>query len=249
MKKLICLILVVFLFLAAGCGRKGSVPGDSNPKDIIPEPKTPVVVEKEISLDEIVSNIKQLGETLVSFKGVLEISVDFNGFSEAQQYKLWYSGDSRYRMEWETAAEGMTITVFDGDNLWNYITEGNLAYVMSADIEFQQSETFFQDLFAYLQDPEEYYSFSYQGMDKVDGRQAYILEITSKSYDFDEALLTWWVDAKTWFPFKAETEIGGMTTTVLYLDFVLNPALNDEVFTFIAPDGAQVIDMNDLLFR
>ena len=238
MKKNLSLIFILVLLLVPGCSRK----------DISPEPKVPDApppVEKEYSAEEIVANMQQLGESIVTFQGVMEISSDFNGAMEAQQYRLWYSDDNRNRMEWETETEGKTVTVSDGENAWHYNEKEKVAFVVSNDIEFIQDDTFVSDLFGQLREPGELFLFAYKGMAEVEGRRAYILEVTPKEYELD-VFFTWWLDAETWFPFKSETVLDGMISTVLFREMIFNPALGDEVFTFIVPDGVEIIDLNKI---
>jgi outer membrane lipoprotein-sorting protein len=238
MKKYIGIIFVILLLLAPGCGRK----------DTAPEPKAPDApppVEKALGSAEIVANMQQLGESIISFQGIMDISTDFNGTLEVQQYKLWYSNDNRYRMEWETETEGKTVTVSDGENVWHYNEKEKIAYVVRNDVDFVQDDTFIQDLFGQLQEPNELFSFSYMDVTEVEGRRAYILKVTPKEYDLG-VFFTWWIDAETWFPFKTETVLDGMISTVQFREMVFNPALGDAVFTFTAPEGVELVDLNEI---
>ena len=55
-----------------------------------------------------------------------------------------------------------------------------------------------------------------------------------------------WIDSKLHFPVKTleESRVGDTVQNVLY-DIELNNAIDDEVFSFVTPEGVETVDLRE----
>jgi len=85
---------------------------------------------------------------------------------------------------------------------------------------------------------------SFEGTDEVDGREAYVLELSTPGEASGDVRQTVWVDAQHFFPLQRQTswtEDGErVAVTTVYENVTVDPGLDDDAFTFDPPANASV---------
>ena len=85
---------------------------------------------------------------------------------------------------------------------------------------------------------------SFEGTDAVDGRDAYVLELSTPGNETGAFHQTIWVDVEHFFPLQRQTswtdEGERVAITTVYEDVTFDPGLTDDTFTFDPPANATV---------
>ena len=93
--------------------------------------------------------------------------------------------------------------------------------------------------------------FSLAGVEKVDGRTTYVIDMSPK----DESDLGMfgdmkvWIDEETWMPLKMEMKDanGNPMYSAEYRNFQINTGISDEEFQFEIPEDAKVQTMEEMM--
>ncbi len=232
MRKCLSIALLFLLVTAVSCSRTD--------KPATPDP--PAKPEPQMTATQVVEKIVAFSNSLKTFRGVTVMTAEFDGQTITDEYEVWYGGEGLTRLEWNTPEIGKSIIVMDGSQSWYYIEGDNLVYLSDIDEETLQAA----GLFVHLQDPAAGNDFTYLGMEEVEGRMAHVLEVRPKEMP-SLAVVTWYVDAQTWFPFITESEMSGIITRTVFRSFEINPVLDPAVFSFTPPEGTEVLRVDDLI--
>ena len=85
---------------------------------------------------------------------------------------------------------------------------------------------------------------SFEGTGEVDGREAYVLELSTAGDESGAFQQTVWVDTQRFFPLQRQTswtEDGQrVAVTTVYEDVTFDPGLDDDTFSFDVPANASV---------
>ena len=135
--------------------------------------------------------------------------------------------------------------VSDGEIAWNYTPENEQVLLSSYDRATgdRSYEKLLFDLIL-LGGYESRYDPRLAGEERVDGRRCYRVELTAREEESYISRIRLWIDRKLWLVRRAEyLNLNDDVTTYeisrLKVDGKLKPAL----FTFVPPDGVEVIDL------
>lgn len=226
MKKRIVLILAVALLASfmSGC-KKGT----------------------QINIQEVVAKIQANGQSLKTFKCVMELTTEYEGSAEKQSFNVWIKDDGRYRMEGSVAGAGNFLTVYDGQMMWIYSSEENSVLKIEMSLEeLAQDNNLTMEMFNFMADAENLFTFTYKGTETISGRKTYILDVKPKTEDMGIYEMTWWIDTKTWFPVSYAMKMEGLSFKATYSEMEFNKPIDDSVFTFTPPEGAEIFDMGSM---
>jgi outer membrane lipoprotein-sorting protein len=203
---------------------------------------------------EIVARLREVEASTEDAQAVLEISVQ-GQMNEEVVVEVWEKRPDKFRAEVLEASDpqfvGM-ISVTDGDQGWMYNPSENEVVVGEAGQGEPTSPReilrFADDLIQQVLDASE---VELVGEEQVAGVATYKLEFTPK--EGDESVLpvgstaTLWVDQQRWVVLQAHfvADIFG-EAWVRVRSFELNTGLADALFQFEIPEGAEVIEIDDL---
>ncbi|MBN1294748.1 MAG: outer membrane lipoprotein carrier protein LolA [Candidatus Latescibacteria bacterium] len=130
--------------------------------------------------------------------------------------------------------------VADGETVWQYIPKNNQVTIQG----YEEGEEMFPTPHSIFIRHITRGEITYDGEEKIDDRECDKLHIVTQGNERTD--VTVWIDKKLYFPIKSveEKEDGDILIYVL-TDVELNKKIDDEVFTFITPDGVDIVDMRD----
>lgn len=92
----------------------------------------------------------------------------------------------------------------------------------------------------------ETHNYEITGEEKVSGRQAYKVAVTSKSKDSIVGDMELWVDQKSWFILKSKSISGDIRSETEYTEVDFSPTFSNETFTLHIPKDVEVTSMDDM---
>lgn len=130
--------------------------------------------------------------------------------------------------------------VVDGKAVWVYVP-GNKQVRISHFLQDEENFTTPQSIFErYLKDRE----IAYTGDEEINGYMCDVLELVSDNPE--EANVRVWIDRNLHIPVKTiETFGSGDIVQFVLKDVVLNEKIEDEIFTFVVPEGVETIDLRE----
>lgn len=191
-----------------------------------------------ISVEEILDNMKEAVGRITTFRGLMEVEVVLQDEPLLQQYRMWYAEGDRSRLEWNDAQGSAIIKTCDGTVTWFYIEDEQKAFVQKT-----TAGDGVLDLFRVMRDPHRYHRFTCKGVDVIRERSVYVLALEPRDYRTNSRT-AWYVDAETWFLLGTRSDTDGIINRVSFKDAEINPPLDPSIFTFVPPEGVQVIDFD-----
>ena len=208
------------------------------------------------SADEIVAKLKEVEANTQDAHAILEMTVESQGVAENAVIEVWEKKPNKFKavvLEASDADYVGSVTVADGGQVWMYQPSQNEVVVGEVGPDEPAGpRDLIQSVDEVIQrvlDTSEVKLVD--DKEEVAGRKTYKLELTPT--DDEEALLpggskaTLWVDQEDWVILQAHLSgeiVGEAWMTVD--SFELNTALDDSLFQFEIPEGAQVTDLEDL---
>jgi outer membrane lipoprotein-sorting protein len=223
------LLLVVSLLLA-GCGQ-------------------------EITAEEIVAKVRETVDSTQDAHAMVTATVKAQGIEMRVKAEVWEKSPNKVRAEVLEASEDRftgTILVSDGQQAWYYEPARNQVMVGEPEgMETPLPQEMLAELQDVIQQVLDVSDVELLGDETVAGRQAYKLLLTPKEDAAQQVLpgdgtVTIWVDQEQWFILKATYEGGALGQGGMeVLSFELNPGLDDALFTYQIPEGAQVVEVQN----
>ena len=146
------------------------------------------------------------------------------------------------RFRFETRVQTV---VSDGERAWNYTPENEQVLLSSYDRAKgdRSYEKLLFDLIL-LGGYEDRYDPRLAGEERVDGKRCYRVELTAREEESYIARVRLWVDRKLWLVRRAEyLNLNEDVTTYDISRLKVDAKLKPELFTFVPPDGVEVIDL------
>lgn len=209
----------------------------------------------EITAEEIVDRVRETVDSTQDAHATIIATVNAQGIEMRVKAEVWEKSPNKVRAEILEASEDRftgTILVSDGQQAWYYEPARNQVMVGAPE---GMETPLPQEMLAELQDAVQQVldasDVELLGSETVAGREAYMLLLTPKE-DTDQQVLpgdgavTIWVDQEQWFILKATYEGGALGQGGMeVLGFELNPGLDDALFTFQVPEGAELVEVDD----
>ena len=146
--------------------------------------------------------------------------------------RIYLRRPDRFRIE----LEGGDVVVADGKAIWSYVKRNEQVVVSPYAGEVQTPWEIFFDY------AERYTPIAVEETE-LDGRSCYLLVMAPENEVSVVEQMRVWVDRKKWLLLKVEQlEANGNVTTYLLKDHRTNKKIDDEVFAFEVPKGAEVLD-------
>jgi outer membrane lipoprotein-sorting protein len=224
-------LLVALVPLLAGCGQR-------------------------ITAQEIVDRVQETVTNTQDAHAVVSASLNAQGIEMSATAEVWEKSPNKLRamvLETSQAEFEDTVLVTDGQQAWYYDPSQNRVLVGPVgEIETPLPQQLIGEMQEMIQVVLDTSEVELAGEEAVAGNAAYKLILTPKEGEDGQepaafpgnGTVTLWVDKEQWFVLKATYEAGSLGQGSLEVrSFELNPGLSDEMFTFDAPQGATVIDV------
>jgi len=194
-------------------------------------------------LSQVLGHMEQAGKNLVDLKANFQQTKVFTLFEDKTESggKLTYKRPGK--ILWEFEEPNPSKLVINKEIAWLYLPK--IKQVQKVNLKDKaQTESLLIGFGTSAAEIQDSYEVNLVGADKVDQKEAYILELIPKkelSSYFSKILL--WIDQEKWIPTKTElVESSGDTTTIEFTAIQLNTHIPDDLFNFKIPNGAEVID-------
>ena len=187
------------------------------------------------SADEIVRQVDKKYHSIKTFSAEFEETFTWTLARESRtsQGRFFIKKPDRFRLETEKQ-----IISSDGKTVWRYAIPDSQVFV--TDAETDPDFPLLKDL---LFDYVEHYTHILLGEEKLDGADCYRLKLIPKEEDSYVTEMMIWIDRKEWLTRKVEyTDIQRNVTTYLLSEVKKNKKIDDTLFVFHIPEGAEVID-------
>ena len=228
MKKLFLFTVLVVLSLSlVGCG------GDKKETDIQP-------AGSQQSSNDITQSMKEvsIADLMAKSKKVEGMSYEFvlTAKDSSMNGKSWIGG-SKVKTEALTEGQKM-ITIFDGDTIYTYNPDQNIAYKLSPD-KSKKTETpmdYTEDLDSELDKIKILETAVYEGV------KCKVVEVMSAD---GKEQMKMWLREDYGIPMRVEsTESDGSKMIMEYKNLKVGPQPEE---TFKLPDGVQITDINEMM--
>lgn len=190
----------------------------------------------EDSALEIVAKVQkkfdEMKDATITFSQKVKFQLSKAEFSS--RGVLYSKKMNRYRVETEDRT-----FVTDGKTVWSYSPVNNQVLI---DTYKEDKRTFSPEKFL-VNVPKDFFA-TILGREKLEGRNVVVLKLTPKEDKSMMKSLKLWVDTRQWHVWKVElVDVNENTTTYTVHDIRINTGLQDSAFAFIAPPGAEVVDL------
>lgn len=186
--------------------------------------------------DKIIARVRTTYEKLEA------LSADFQkdytwalaGETQTMTGKLYLKKGDRYRIE----TEAQTI-VTDGKTVWTYSADKQQVFIDNM-TKSQENPLPRDLLIKYTND----FKAEYVRSEKLDQSDCHVVRLQPRQEDDSFAKsVTVWVDKKNWIAVKIEqVDLNENLTVYKLQNFAVNPALEDQLFTFKIPGNVEVVD-------
>ncbi len=192
----------------------------------------------QMSAEEIAKKVEEKYNAIKDMKGTMIIITDFNGKKKVEVIRFAMKKPDKFWQE----GENYTM-VSNGRITWVYDKSHNEVIKVSTPKERPKFD--YGELVKDLLKGNE---IKLLGVEKVAGRDCYVIEVTPKNKTFyTEAKL--WIDEKYWYPLKIEVNYGEFNSTIEFKNVQFNTGIPDSFFEFKPPAGAKVIEQKITLPR
>jgi outer membrane lipoprotein-sorting protein len=211
--------------------------------------------------EEIVAKMQEVEASTEDAHAVVEFSVQFEDEDMQVVVEMWEKRPGKFRAEVLEAGEAEfegVISVTDGEQAWlyhpgeNVVITGALGDIDSDElpVDPQQAIQFMEEGIQWAMDN---LDVELAGEEDLNGLATYKLEFTPKEgeeYPMPipvDGKVTLWVEKERWIALQAHLDGGSFGEGwVRVRSFAFNAGVPDELFQFEIPEGAEVIDIEDM---
>lgn len=210
-------------------------------------------MEKNLSAEEIATKILDKQNSTQDYSYTMYMTSYIGEKPKEIEYKTMFKKPNMIKsIATEPGKQNQTVSVSDGKFLWNYIPDTNTVTKITLSNISEPTRNDYADIIGkFLNDT----NITLLGMENIDGRTTYLLEITPKETNEDPKLMyktEIWVDQETWVPLKYEiyngndNGNGNLTMKLEIQDLKINSGIPDSEFKFEIPKDAKVLDIGEL---
>ena len=210
--------------------------------------------QNQPTAEEIVAKLKEVEASTEDAHAVLVIDIQGQGMDENLTVEVWEKKPNKFRAEVLESSDpdyAGAVTVADGQQVWMYQPSKNEVVVGEVGPDGSSSpRDMIREVDEVIQRALDTSEVNLAGEEDVAGRKTYKLELTPT--ENEDAFLpagskaTLWVDQEDWFVLQAEISGDLLGNGLMSVQsFELNTGLEDSLFQFDIPEGAQVTDMED----
>ena len=210
----------------------------------------------QITAEEIVAKVRETLENTEDAHAIVSVTLNAQGVEMSVKAEVWEMAPNKFRAEVlessQPGTEGM-IMVSDGEQGWFYDPAHEQVMVGDvSDLETPLPQEMLGELQEVIQQVLDVTEAKLEGEEMIVGRETYKLTLTPREDAAQDIFPgggspTLWVDKENWIVLKAEYVADAFGQgSVEVQSFELNPGLDGTLFTFDAPDGVEVVDVQSM---
>jgi len=189
--------------------------------------------QDDITAQEIIQNVQNVYRDMSDAKASFTQTIKHSGAkAQTSSGTLYIKKENKYRIE----AGGMII-VTDGTTSWSYNPKKKQVII---DNYKEDANTFSPNKYLF-QYPENFYS-DLEGNETIGGVDTYVLKLRPRESGYVKSAKLW-VEKSSWLIKKISVTTDESTSTYTVKNVQLNIGLGNSKFTFLPPEGVEVIDM------
>lgn len=190
----------------------------------------------DIAPEKVIKNVEEALKKAKTLRIVFEEIYlwELTGEEQSLKGELVLEGEDRFRVTTEDQ-----VIVSDGDTLWTY-SEPSHRVLIDRLADSENTVLPRQILLQYTRD----YRSRLAGEEEILGKPCYALDFTAETGDVFFTRVKVWVDKARWLPRKIEQiDLNENRTIYLIHEIQTGVQLEEGMFRFSIPDGAEVINM------
>ena len=201
---------------------------------------------EEMTADQIAFQMKAKQESIKDFSATIVITSSFGGETTTMQALMMTKQPDKSRIEYSRPAElAGRVMVTNGSTMWRYDPTKN--QVTKMELRKAECGPLGMDYTEIIRSLLNETDLSYEGTESVDGRSAYVLNITPRDETElmqDIANTRVWVDCENWMLLGMEIHDpdGNLAVKSEYKDITFNTGIPDSEFIFEVPEDAVVVE-------
>ena len=208
-------------------------------------------IDGELSSKQIAEKMQQKQDSTEDYSYTMYMTMEFGDQKMVTETDVMYKKPNKFKSVVKQPAQTAgSFTVSDDENMWICDPQQNTVVIMKLSETSKQNEMDYQKIIEMMLNGSD---FSLAGVEKFDGRTAYIIDMSPKDESYWGMFgdMKVWIDKETWMPLKMEMRDadGNPMYSTEYRNFHINTGISDDEFQFEVPEGAEVqtMDMNKLV--
>jgi outer membrane lipoprotein-sorting protein len=205
--------------------------------------------EKNLSAEEIATRMLDKQNSTQDYSYTMHMPSNFGGKTEEIESKIIFKKPNMFKETMtRSGKENQIISVSDGETAWSYTPDTNTVTIMKLPkVSEPKKDDYINAVGEFLNDT----NVTLLGVEKIDGRNNYLLETIPKEKDGNYELVyktKMWIDEETWMPLRYETYNGDGNLTMKFeaRDLKVNTGIPDSEFKFEIPKGAKIVDLGEI---
>lgn len=199
-----------------------------------------------ISPQEIIENVVKENKEPISYYAE---STSTLGDGSSLSMKEWRENTGKMRVEIADSNGENSYSVNDGLKVSTYSTETNEVFTFDLQTlgEEAMNNSPSEQAKMLIKAIEDTHNIEIIGNEKLLKRDVIHVKATPNEQGsnlFGEFEM--WIDKETWFVLKNTVTIDGEVTTQEYTKFEMNPTFENDIFTFEQPEGAEIVNFDEL---
>lgn len=208
--------------------------------------------DDELDVKQIAEKMQQKQDSIEDYSYTMYMTMEFGGQKIETEADMMYKKPNKLKtVQTQPAEMAGSVTVSDGETMWLYDAQQNTVMIMELSETPEQNDLDYLQLIEMMMNESD---FSLAGIEEVDGRTTYVIDMSPKDESDDLGMLgdmKVWVDKETWMPLKMDMKDadGNPMYSMEYRNFQTNTGISDDEFQFEVPEGAKVqtINMGEVL--
>ncbi|MBW6517083.1 MAG: DUF4367 domain-containing protein [ANME-2 cluster archaeon] len=206
-------------------------------------------VDDNLTAEQIADKMQEKQDSIEDYSYTMYMTMSFNGQEQVMEAYTMFKKPNKYKsIQKQPAETAGTVMVSDGSTMWIYSPQQNTVMTMELPEISGQNELDYQQLVEMMLNESD---FSLKGVEKFDGRTAYVIKMASKDGNDMDLFgnMEMWIDKETWMPLKMEMKDadGNPALSAEYRNFQINTGIPDEEFRFEIPEGAKIQTMDEMV--
>ncbi len=207
---------------------------------------------KKLTAQDIVARMQEVMSATNDAHSIVEVTAKVQGLPVYAVAEIWQKRPDKVRVELPQTKPARftdTVIVTNGQTAWLYIPNENQVLVVETSVMPAYAQAMSQGVNGLIQQVLDASDIELLGQEEVSGTGAYKLSL-APSEDQERSLplsdtATLWVDEEQWIVLKADFDFSGLEGTMHVRSFELNPGLDEGLFSFEVPQGAEVVNTQD----
>ena len=204
-------------------------------------------IDDELDVKQIAEKMQQKQDSIEDYSYTMYMTMEFGGQKIETEADMMYKKPNKLKtVQTQPAEMAGSVTVSDGETMWLYDAQQNTVMIMELSETPEQNDLDYLQLIEMMMNESD---FSLAGIEEVDGRTTYVIDMSPKDESDDLGMLgdmKVWVDKETWMPLKMDMKDadGNPMYSMEYRNFQTNTGISDDEFQFEVPEGAKVQTLN-----